>query len=536
MYYILLVYYIVLSYEKMRRALSLCLLAVFPFALHAQISTIAESPSFEEPSGGLARILQLKNGNTLYVHFPSRGVNIQLYDSSHQRVDTIAGESTFAHIRNGNLDAVFESQGNATVLYSVKESKHPLLVRLTIDAGTGQLLREDTVANLDKVNRRKKKISSSDFLVIKDPYSENYAVSMYANMEEADAGYEIVHYAADHHEISRARFTGPDNETRFQYWDMVVIGDKQLCILGMAQNAANEVASSEMKLATLEKGHIFFRFSSLSFPKGVAVQGGFVKYNPYTDQLILLEAHQKEDKKMTTWLTTVQLSTMEAAAAKEIFPDKANLKSLEVFGPKAPYEGVPQNVFIKKDGGYSVVFEELDNFVRLVNSVPVVISTILSNVAVIDMDAEGKEINTWMVPKRQLNPGLIMKAFYQKNRENATDKIDLSDQYKFFSYVPGAKHDYILMNDLEENKEKLEKGKLTVMRDAREGNGFYYALEGKEIIPARNVVFPVDVEKKQRHIALFSMADYDIDRNTLVTLKRSQESRRDVKLVWLNVH
>jgi hypothetical protein len=220
-----------------------------------------------------------------------------------------------------------------------------------------------------------------------------------------------------------------------------------------------------------------------------------------------------------------------AAEAKEIFPDKANLKSLEVFGPKATYEGVPQNVFIKKDGGYSVVFEELDNFVRLVNSVPVVISTILSNVAVIDMDAEGKEINTWMVPKRQLNPGLIMKAFYQKNRENATDKIDLSDQYKFFSYVPGAKHDYILMNDLEENKEKLEKGKLTVMRDAREGNGFYYALEGKEVIPQRNAVF-----QQQKNIALFSMADYDIDRNTLVTLKRSQENRRDVKLVWLNVH
>ncbi|WP_123844700.1 hypothetical protein [Chitinophaga lutea] len=502
-------------------------------ALFSCVSTLAEGPAFPEPADGIARMLQLGNGHTLYVHFTEKqGVNVQLYDISRQLQD-----STLTGYQATSLDAVFESAGDATVLVSDRSSRRPLLMRLRVSGSSGRLLRADTVAYLDKVNLRKRKITtSSDFLVIKDPYSENYAVWMYYNSDDPqNGGYEVVHFGADHREISRARFSGSGDDKRFRYWDMAVIGDKMLCILGMEQNALYETTSSQMKLATLDSGNIFFRFRDLGFPEGISIQGGFIKYNPHRHTLILLQANLHEEKKMATWLTTVRLDSMIVAGPREIIPSQVNLKSLELFGPKAPYEGVPQNVIVKKDGSYSIIFEELDNFIRPVNGTPVVVSTILANVAVMDFDAEGKELRSWMIPKKQMNPGVIMKAFYQKNRENATEKLNWADQYKFFTYIPGAQRDYIFMNDLGENNERIDRGKLTVMRDARDAQGFYYALEGKAMIPSRDAVFDT-ATPSPAPIALFAIADYDADSGTLVTLKRVPEGRKQVQLVWLNIH
>ncbi|MGX5817416.1 hypothetical protein ACWKWU_04425 [Chitinophaga lutea] len=518
---------------------ALCLLLLAGFSLpaasqdSARIRTIAEGPVFAEPDNGTARFVQLKNGYTLFTHFsPKQGLQVQLYDSAHRKLD-----STLAGYPGTSLDAVFESQGHATVLISDRGAKRPLLMRLTVSAWTGKLLREDTVAFLDKVNLRKKRLESgSDFLVIKDPYSGNYAVWMYRNSElPEDEGYEVVHFAADHREISRARFASSSPDRRFRYWDMAVIGDRMLCVLGTEQNALGEMASTEMKLATLDSGNIFFRFKSLDFPKGVPVQGGFVKYHPALDQLILLQAGQREDRKTGTWLSTVRLDSMLISSAREVVPHKVNQKSQEVFGPKSDYEGVAQNVIIKPDGGYSLVFEELDNLTRMENSHPVVVSTILANLAVVDYDAEGRERGSWMIPKRQMNAGLIMKAFYQKSRENALERLNWQDQYKFFTYIPGPQRDYIFLNDLADNLARLDKGKLPLMRDARDGFGAYYTLEGKDIIPARDAVFPAQEQKKQS-IGLFSIADYDAERRRMVTLKRTPEGRSGVQLVWLDIN
>ncbi|MBK8494333.1 MAG: hypothetical protein IPL50_04415 [Chitinophagaceae bacterium] len=53
--------------------------------VYAQFKQIAEGPKFEEPDKGHLRIIQLKNGNTIYFHLtPKDGVNLRLYDVSHK--------------------------------------------------------------------------------------------------------------------------------------------------------------------------------------------------------------------------------------------------------------------------------------------------------------------------------------------------------------------------------------------------------------------------------------------------------------------
>ncbi len=517
----------------MRKTTILCLLAWWAFPANAQFTTVAESPAFREPENGSARILQLANGNTLFLHYTSReGLAIQLFDSAYKRVDTLPSAVSFASYKGGHLDAVFEAGGNAAVFISDRGLKHPRLRRLTISGVSGQLQEDSVIAEPDKINLRKKKATTaSDFLVIKDPWSESYAVWMYFNTEEEDGGYQVVHYGAKHREIGSARFKNFDHDQPFQYWDMAVIGEEQLCILGMESYKTPDLRDSTvMKLATLGKGMVFFTFHDLQFPNGVNTVGGFVKYNPYTDQLLLMQAVKEDDKKTprtSTFLSTVQLQNMNVSYSREIFLDKVNRKSMEVFGPKEEYAGVPQNIFIKPDGSYAIVFEELDNRVRMMNNIPTVVSTVLANVAVVDFSAEGREINSWMVPKRQINQGMIMKPFYLKSRENVQEKVDWEDRYKFFTYIPG----YILVNDLDERHKRLERGKQAAIRDISNCYGYFYELQGEETIPGRNLVFSTD----ERQVAMFSISDYDAEKRRLVTLARSPENRKGVKLVWLDV-
>ncbi len=51
------------------------------------------------------------------------------------------------------------------------------------------------------------------------------------------------------------------------------------------------------------------------------------------------------------------------------------------------------------------MFEELDNHIRMMNNTPTVVSTVLANVAVVNYDSTGKEVNSWIIPRRHINQG-----------------------------------------------------------------------------------------------------------------------------------
>lgn len=517
----------------MKQTILLSLLALCAGTARAQFTTIAESPAFQEPGDGNARILQLTNGNTLFIHFtPKQGIQLQLFNSQHQRVDTLPPVTDWKSYKNAHLDAAFESAGgDAAIFLSDRSRKHPLLRRLTISAETG-LLREDTVvAEQDKVDLRKKSLASSDFLIIRDPHSGSYAVWMYFNTEEPDAGYQVAHFSASHREISRARFKSFDNGAPFRYWDMAVIGEERLCILGMEENKGQLGDSAVMKLATLDSGMVFFKFHDLRFPAEAAVSGAVVKYNPFTRQLLLLQAVKKTEKKSDRIITrssVVQLPKLDITFARDIHFRGVNQKQLEAFGYETEYNGVPQNVFFRPDGTYSIVFEELDNHVRMMNNTPTVVSTVLANVAVVDYDRDGKETNSWIIPRRHINQGVIMKPFYLKARENVNAPFQWGDQYKLFTYIPG----YILINDLDARRKSQDPARQAAIRDIRDCHGFYYTLDGKAPVPQRDFVFN---EEADRQVALFAFSNYDAAKRMLVTLKRNPENRKEVKLVWLQV-
>ena len=61
---------------------------------YAQFKTIAAGPLFQEPEKGYAKILQLKNGNTLFFHSTKKdGIDLVIYNKQRKQIATRTLES-----------------------------------------------------------------------------------------------------------------------------------------------------------------------------------------------------------------------------------------------------------------------------------------------------------------------------------------------------------------------------------------------------------------------------------------------------------
>jgi hypothetical protein len=115
----------------MKRILSLCLLAMLQSTGYAQFKTIAESPAFPEPEEGFARILQMKNGNTMFLLFSfNKGIDLKLFDGKHKQRVAKHLSPKYGKLKSPAIEAIFESGGDAVLLISEIEGRHPILHRL----------------------------------------------------------------------------------------------------------------------------------------------------------------------------------------------------------------------------------------------------------------------------------------------------------------------------------------------------------------------------------------------------------------------
>jgi hypothetical protein len=118
----------------MKSVLSLCMLFFICIVSKAQFKSIAQGPVFEEPEKGFSKILQMKDGSTMFFHITFKeGINLKIYDASHKQKVEKHIEPTYGKLKEGSVDGIFEINGNATLLVSEVDEKRPVLYRLIID-------------------------------------------------------------------------------------------------------------------------------------------------------------------------------------------------------------------------------------------------------------------------------------------------------------------------------------------------------------------------------------------------------------------
>jgi hypothetical protein len=519
----------------MKKALLLVLFALTFGTANAQFKVLAEGPAFKEPEEGFAKIIQLKNGGTMFLRITVKeGIDVRMYDAGHQETSVNTIKPAYGKLKNGHIEAVFEIGGDGVLMISEIESRTPMLYRLVIDGKNGTLKEETKIAELSKISFGAGYavvfggVPMPDFYVRKDPYSDNYAVVMFNSFEsERSKRIEIVTYGSKNQEVSRAYYASPEEKYKYlQYVDMAVIGSDKVCVMAYGYNTRSSGGKeSELILANLDKGAKAVTFTELGFSKDLKVYSGITRYNPVTKSLILIATTkgQEKEKGYTPIMAFVN-------------PYDSKINRVDVISPserinqfsKGGFTGLPQNLFVNEDGTFTVVSEEM-TIIMSNNTV----RTELGDMAIVNYSKTGEFSDDHIIRKSHVLSQTYLSTFYHSHRDGTAQELKGGNQYKSFAYINGNSKSYILFNDTERNNDKQEKGGLVSVQGVGGSDGFYYLIKGLDVVPARFYIFGDSEKKRDHELALFSISDYDKQRNIYTTLKLEKGSKKGVQLVWL---
>jgi len=533
-------------YKQMKKPLSLFLLILLFSTVKAQFKQIAEGPVFKEPEEGFAKVLQLKNGNTMFLDISLKeGIQVHMYNPAHHETAITQVDPSYGKIsRGGNIKGAFEINGDVVLMVSSLDSRVPTLYRVIIDGKTGTLKDDTKIAELGKVNIFQGYsmafggVPIPDFFVRKDPNSDNYAVVLFNTFEsDRSKRIEIVSYGTNNKEMSRAYYASPDEKYKYlHYIDMAVIGSEKVCVLAYGYNKLND-GDSELILANLDKGAKEVSYTELGFSQDLSVYQGVARYSPATKSVILsVVVKQKGSRnEYSSVLTFINPFEKKINKFNEISPsDRINAFA----SSKKGFRGLPQNIFINQDGTFTVVYEEMEIITRTSYGVNVSSSsnssTTLGDLAVVNYSKTGEPINDFIIRKSHVLSNTLLDPFYHSVREGSAQELRGGNQFKSFAYLDGISKSFILFNDTERNNEKQEQGSLVSIQGVSDCDGFYYAIAGANAVPKRDYVFGNPAGKHDHNLGLFSISDYDRKNNVYVTLELSKEDgKKGVKVVWL---
>lgn len=509
-------------------------LLFFCSIVNAQFKSVAEGPVFEEPEQGFAKLLQMKDGSTVFLHVTEKkGINVRIYNATHKEIAVNTVQPSYGKLKGG-IEAVFEIAGNVVLMVSEVESRTPMLYRIVIDGKTGAIKDDQKIAELPRMGLFDGyamvfgNVPMPDFFVRKDPDSDNYAVVMFNSfVSERSKRIEIITYGSNNQETKRAFYASPQEHYKYlRYVDMVVIGPDKVSVLAYAYNTRNSGGKeSELIMANLDKGQKDVSFTELGFSKDLMVYWGITRYSPAAQSVVLLAlAKQKSsDSGYAPIMAFVNPFDRKLNRADVISPsDKVDAMT------KKGFKGLPQNMFINPDGSITVVSEELSVYTDRSGS-----STTLGDLAVVNYSKTGEFVNDYYIRKSQEMDRTYLNPLYQSMRESTGQALKNGNQFKSFAYLHTGKSAYILFNDTKRNDDAQEKGGLVTIKGVSASDGYYYPIKGTSVIPPRSMVFPAGERKSDHNLGLFAISDYDVKNNLYVTLKLEINGDKGVKVVWL---
>lgn len=540
------------------------LFVLVQMAAFAQVQEIAKSPSFQEPEDGFARIIQMKNGYTaLAVIDLKKGIDIKIYDEKHKQKISKNLRPKLGKVKGGKVEAMFETKGNIVLLINEIESKTPVLHRLVIDGLKGTLLKEETIGELKKLNMGSGYamafggVAPPDFYAEKDPNSDQYAVAMFNSFEsDRSKRVELVMYDGDHKEIARAYYKSPEEKYKYiNYMDMTFVGNTVYC-LGYARNTrASGGKENTVIMAELKAGDSDVKLTELKFTRDQDLKKGMLRYNPVTNKIMLLAfaPYKNSDGRGELWLFHMEPNKLNTREHDEIYPVAIQNKATAVFGKREKFTGTPVNMFIYKDGSYTVAMEEIRVITRTTSSTPMGpragfggVSagmsrsssrsyTIVEHLGLMHYGADRKLVNSWYLPKDHYMWSDHPPTFYHRQREGRAVELNDGDQYKTFVLLRSQGKEYVLYNDVEENIERIKAGKdPQQIKGLKACDAYIFPLE-KEMIPERTFLFGEGSGRKDHRLALLPISDFSEDQHIFVTLRLDIHQAKQVHLVWMKL-
>ncbi len=523
---------------KHRIFLLLFLLVTASFA-NAQFKQIAQGPLFEEPEKGEAIILQLKNGNTVFVHAtPKDGLNFRVYNPAHQETVIKNIKPMAGNVELNTVHTIFEINGDIVLMLGGTVDKISVLYRYILNGNTLDQKLVEKIGDLKTTSFQSYRLAYGDvpaphFSVRKDPYSDNYAVLIMNSFEpEKGKRIEVIGYGADNKENKRGFYPATQEEYKyFKYVDMTVIGSDKVSVLISGYNTSHSNTDrTALIVANLDKGSTSLNFKELSFASNLFIDFAVIRYDAPIKSLVViaLTKEKPRDAGYTPVMAFVNPADNKLGRNSVISPSE----NIDQYSKKG-FTGLPQNIVINDDGSITVIFEEMQE-VTAYGQYGSSTTTTIGNLAIVSYSKTGEMGTEYLVRKSHAYNNRYLVPLYKANSANYTMALDQGNQFKSFAYLDGKTKSYVLFNDTERNNDRQEEGKLVTVKGVSDCDAFYYTLIGKDIIPKRDYVFGNPASKSDHNLAIFSISDYNREKNIYVTLELSKENgKKGVRVVWL---
>ncbi|XZF14596.1 hypothetical protein ACTHGU_00515 [Chitinophagaceae bacterium MMS25-I14] len=541
----------------MRKTALTLLLALSAFGSQAQFNIAAAGPEFEEPEDkGFCKIINEKNGYAAYLYIQNRGdIDVRIYDEKHTQVSMKTLEPEYGKLKAADVEGVYEINGNIVLFISEVDDKIPVLYRLTLDGKTGRKLEEKTIGELKKMNMGQGyamafgHVPPPGFYVKKDPNSDNYAVAAFNSFaSNRNERILITHYDGNNKEISKSFYQSPNDEYKYlKYLDMTVLGNKSVRVLAVGQNTQSSGGDQNGSLlfGTLNAGDTKFELAKIKYPNAGKIEAGLVRLNPANNSLVMLslknERNTRRGTEFIAYKTVIGLDD-NSLQTDIIDPSEVNNIAKSHYGRKNGFNAIPQNLFINADGSYTVIYEEVEretsnHFTPSAfggTSMHTTTKYFLGDLGIVYYTPDGQEKSTSYIPKnQQLWYTYHVDLMYHSDRIEKAQKIDRGNQFKSFAYFNSKKQDYVFINDIAKNQDRIDdKKNVTTIQGLGDCEAFCFKVGGGNGMPKREYVFP-EGKKSERDMALFTVADYDREKDMFTTLELVNDHGKKVRLVWL---
>ncbi|WP_212004330.1 hypothetical protein [Chitinophaga sp. HK235] len=440
-----------------------------PAACLAQVPIVTLGPAVEEPLDGWDKLMQLKNGNTCWLHFSKKeGLRVSVYDPKRELIATDSVVSSLwnsTDIESTEIDGIYEINGQPVVFLQQLVKYIPVFFRLVLDPQSGKLIREDRLGELPSVQHRsvyvQENLATHDCYVEKDPNSDYYAVAFFngTEIQRNDSVRErirVLHFSPSHELIHTGFYYLSDSSySYFSYIHMSVQGKEKVYMGTVGFNTKRKGSEpwSKVIFSALSPDSATFAHRELDYTANYGDVSGYLQYVPLRDEvrMLLNVPGQRSDGSSGIFMNTLLASGKLRKHIQLSFPELSRNAQINLGYKDEPYKGAPQRVLMEPDGKCTLLMETLTRFKQGNNQINK-LHTNMGDVGIALLDTAGREDETLAVTKYQSITG-VCEPFYQHRRAKSEwvfrNKIAALNTNTYLSYdyvrIPNAS--FVLFND-----------------------------------------------------------------------------------------
>ncbi|NIG56147.1 hypothetical protein [Chitinophaga sp. Cy-1792] len=519
----------------------------------AQVPVVKLSNEFNVPGDGFDKLLQLRNGNTCYLHFGQKsGLEVSMYNPAHEllRHDTISPQQwSSTDLDNTEIDAIYQINGQPVIFLQQTVKDIPNLYRLVLDADNGRLLKEDKLGELPSLRLRnmynQNNVASHDCFVEKDTRSDYYAVAFFNGAEiqygdDTKQRITVQHYTPDHKLIHTGYFYMQDNTYEyFSYINMAVQDQSHIYMATVGFNGKRSSGESASKVvfSVLSPDSSTFSHHVLAYTRNYNQVAGLVKVVPAYKEVRLL-IHVPDEKRSGNSGTILNIFSEDGKLRKHpVLTNPELSKNVAInLNYKDDYSGIPQNWIINDDGTSTIMWETL-SFFKQGNNQLSNLHTNMGDAGVAELDSVGREDVTFSLNKYQVVTG-VAQPFFQHRRSksewtfrNKIAALNLSP-YVSYDFINKPDVTFMVFNDYLQyldtgGADKTKKP----LKFADDASFVCYRYTEKRI--ERLYLFGMP-EVTKRYACILGASDYNAGSHTYATILLSRNGTvKTAALAWI---